>query len=349
MERDSSAIINNNSLKFSQLYFLLSLLVVFIHSYTFYENVENVHWILQKTISDNISRIAVPLFFTISGFFLFLKYENSWDNYITLVRKKIRTLVVPYFLWSVTTFILMFLIQSVYPHVNQELIIDKTVRENILSILLGENTVLWFIRILFIMTMLAPLIKIVISHKYLYIPVLFILFALDFSDIGFNFWFLKLDSLLFFIIGGVISQNSYLLDKRINIYLLLALSVFFAAANIYMDWGTNSNVNDVNLFERLFILSFSLFVWNCNHIYILMDKVPHKYYHYSFTIYMFHAQVIVMIFKESLTFMLSNSTIIYILTGIITFSFCLALSIFLEKYTPGLYRAYSGGRNIRSN
>lgn len=348
MERDTSLIVKNNSLKFSQLYFLLSLLVVFIHSYTFYSNVENLHWIFQKTISDNISRIAVPLFFAISGFFLFLKYENSWDNYKDLIRKKTRTLVVPYFLWSITTFVLMFLIQSVYPHLNQELIVEKSVWENIISVLLGDNTVLWFVRILFIMTLLAPVLKIVVSNKYLYIPVLIVLFALDFTDNGFNFWFLKLDSLLYFVIGGVISQNSYLLEKRINIYLLLALSIVFAAANIYMDWGTNTHVNDVNLFERLFIISFSLFVWNCRHIYKLMDKVPNKYYHYSFTIYMLHAHIIVMVFKESLSFLIPNSTIVYILTGFITFTFCLALSIFLEKYTPGVYRVFSGGRKSRT-
>jgi peptidoglycan/LPS O-acetylase OafA/YrhL len=348
MERDTSLIVKNNSLKFSQLYFLLSLLVVFIHSYTFYSNVENLHWIFQKTISDNISRITVPLFFAISGFFLFLKYENSWDNYKDLIRKKTRTLVVPYFLWSITTFVLMFLIQSVYPHLNQELIVEKSVWENIISVLLGDNTVLWFVRILFIMTLLAPVLKIVVSNKYLYIPVLIVLFALDFTDNGFNFWFLKLDSLLYFVIGGVISQNSYLLEKRINIYLLLALSIVFAAANIYMDWGTNTHVNDVNLFERLFIISFSLFVWNCRHIYKLMDKVPNKYYHYSFTIYMLHAHIIVMVFKESLSFLIPNSTIVYILTGFITFTFCLALSIFLEKYTPGVYRIFSGGRKSRT-
>ena len=348
MERDTSLIVKNNSLKFSQLYFLLSLLVVFIHSYTFYSNVENLHWIFQKTISDNISRIAVPLFFAISGFFLFLKYENSWDNYKDLIRKKTRTLVVPYFLWSITTFVLMFLIQSVYPHLNQELIVEKSVWENIISVLLGDNTVLWFVRILFIMTLLAPVLKIVVSNKYLYIPVLIVLFALDFTDNGFNFWFLKLDSLLYFVIGGVISQNSYLLEKRINIYLLLALSIVFAAANIYMDWGTNTHVNDVNLFERLFIISFSLFVWNCRHIYKLMDKVPNKYYHYSFTIYMLHAHIIVMVFHKSLSFLIPNSTIVYILTGFITFTFCLALSIFLEKYTPGVYRIFSGGRKSRT-
>lgn len=335
------------SLKFSQLNFLLSFLVVFIHSYTYYYNVNDAQWVFQKIVSDNIGRIAVPLFFSISGFFLFLKYENSWEDYKELISKKMRSLVIPYFLWSLLSCILMFCIQLVYTDLNQELMKNKTIFENIKSFLTGEYTVLWFVRILFFMMLLTPVLKFIIDRKYLYIPVLMILFFLDFLDNNFSFFILKSDSLLFFMLGGVLSQNLSLFDKKINSAVLLIISVLFAGANIYMDWGTTNHVNDVNIFERLFILSFSIFVWNCDAIYKFLNRIPAKNYHYAFTIYIFHAYIVVMIFKKISSALIPLPAVAYLLTAFGTFFFCLLLSILLEKYLPFFFRILSGDRKVR--
>lgn len=347
VRNNEKSISKENSIKFHQLYFLLSFLVVFIHSYTYYQNENSIQWVFQKVVSDNIGRIAVPFFFTFSGFFLFLKYDNCWENYKNLVIKKNRSLVIPYFLWSCITFCLMYCMQLFNADFNQELIINKSLAENILSVLKGENTILWFVRILFFMNLLAPIVKIVIDKALLYIPVLALLFFLDFTNNNINTFVFKSDSFLFFILGGVLSQNKHLLDKRFNAAILLTISVLFAIGNIYSDYGTTTNVNNVNIFERFFILSFSLFIWNWGSIYSLIAKVPSKLYHYSFTIYIFHAHIIVIVIKKILSSFISIPIVVYLLTGFITFVFCLFLSVFLEKYFPRFYGILSGSRKSK--
>ena len=61
--------------------------------YPFFETVE-------IGLSQGIARIAVPIFFLISGYLFFTKLGTwSWTVYFGKLKKRVRTLVVPYLLW----------------------------------------------------------------------------------------------------------------------------------------------------------------------------------------------------------------------------------------------------------
>ena len=71
---------------------------------------------LQILISQGIARIAVPVFFIISGYLFFSRLDKwDWNTYFGKIRKRVRTLLVPYLLW-ITLAILVELSISLFRH-----------------------------------------------------------------------------------------------------------------------------------------------------------------------------------------------------------------------------------------
>ena len=95
----------------SFLRFPLIIGIVLIHIYINTQQVE-IHPYYSATrhiLSDIIARIAVPIFFLFSGFLFFYQTGNfNKDIYTTKLKKRFKTLLVPYLFWNGTTiFIIM--------------------------------------------------------------------------------------------------------------------------------------------------------------------------------------------------------------------------------------------------
>lgn len=71
-----------------------------------------VHDILRHVITGELARIAVPLFFFISGFLFFYCSEFSLAAYGMKLKKRVRTLLVPYLFWNIMVFLLFLLTQT---------------------------------------------------------------------------------------------------------------------------------------------------------------------------------------------------------------------------------------------
>ena len=90
-----------NSRKIKIIGFLMTFLILVIHGrYLEAETMTAPYW-LQTCLGDGICRIAVPSFFFISGLLLFksidyFRLDVFWDK----INKRIKTLLVPYFLWN---------------------------------------------------------------------------------------------------------------------------------------------------------------------------------------------------------------------------------------------------------
>lgn len=94
----------------TMLRFPLAILVIFIHVYHSDMDVSKLHAIgfsgmaiyeyVRRFFSIVLGSSAVPTFFIISGYLLFLKVDNySKDVFISKLGKRWHTLVIPYFLW----------------------------------------------------------------------------------------------------------------------------------------------------------------------------------------------------------------------------------------------------------
>ena len=89
--------------KIKAMSFFSILLVVYIHTY--YTEGENdaVVMMVMNVLGNGIARLAVPLFYLISGYLLFL-HLDSFTSCLAKMKKRVKTLLVPYLLANTLAF-----------------------------------------------------------------------------------------------------------------------------------------------------------------------------------------------------------------------------------------------------
>ena len=218
--------------------FPLALLVILIHTNSYYSSwhadvellsVEGVCFLLGH-ILRLFACIAVPTYFMISGFLFFGNFkEFTWNGYFTKIKKRIKSLVIPYIIWNVIVW-LAFLLKNVHAVYD-----DCATWNDVLTYLsntnirflwdfayLGENKYpwlcwttydtapinipLWFLRDLIVVTVCSPLIFWAIRTFKIYSIILLCLahiFQIRFTCSGFSitaFFFFSLGA--YFAITG---------------------------------------------------------------------------------------------------------------------------------------------------
>jgi surface polysaccharide O-acyltransferase-like enzyme len=101
--------------------FPLVVAIVFIHSGAIFLSAEDqfsqhysfsVKFIIYL-ISGIFARVAVPLFFIISGFLFYRNFDFTFKNYILKIETRIMTLFVPYLFWNISLLIFLLILQSI--------------------------------------------------------------------------------------------------------------------------------------------------------------------------------------------------------------------------------------------
>ena len=105
----------NRISKITNIQFLLSIFIVFIHANTTFMNLPgnelqyvfglNVSTFVQVFISEGLCRVAVPMFLCISGYLMFKTFDGSFKCYIGKLKKRFFSLIIPYLFWSSTVFL----------------------------------------------------------------------------------------------------------------------------------------------------------------------------------------------------------------------------------------------------
>lgn len=158
------------SRKLSRLSCVAVILVVFLHSYNKNLHIGFTFW-LQDFVSQGLTRVAVPYFFCVSGFLLFRGYPgtevSSW--WCRQVRKRLSSLVIPYFFWGLFSLVYSFLIINLATvklyafHWHDAFWWLRVVG------LVGEAPLfgyhLWYLKTLFVAVLLSPLVGFLISKK----------------------------------------------------------------------------------------------------------------------------------------------------------------------------------------
>ena len=106
--------------------------------------------------------------FIISGYLFFLKFEGSISGFINQYRKRFRSLVVPYFLWSTWSLLYFFILQlfpQARPFFYNDLVVNYSFATFFDKVVIHPNAYqLWYVRDLIIMVVFSPLIYGVIKY-----------------------------------------------------------------------------------------------------------------------------------------------------------------------------------------
>ena len=174
--------------------FPLIVAVVFIHA-TVEETLpapDPLYKTLVHHLKAQLCAIAVPLFFFMSGFLFFYKLRFSPSVYAEKLRRRTRTLLIPYLLWNALFILLFWTAQGLFPAMfagNAALIRDCSPTE--LALLFWGSAAhvhpidfpLWFVRDLMVVMLLSPAVFLLLRRgKQAGLCLLGLLFLLSSSE-----------------------------------------------------------------------------------------------------------------------------------------------------------------------
>lgn len=351
------------STKIIALSFLFQIFVVLLHSINLVLNFGSesiklngtVNSFIQRLLSDCICAVAVPALFIISGYLFFINIQTgSKKEFTDRFKKRIKTLAVPFLIWSVLGILLFYFLQSFplsKPFFTKDLVREYTLQKWLHYLFyLPIAAQLWFIRDLIILILLSPLLY--KALKSLPKITFFICFILWYFNV--KIYLFSPEALLFFIAGSYLGINKILPESFYKIKfspLLLALWVTLEAIktmlienHIYIKWL-------LLLLHKTAIITGIIAIWYCyDLLYKDTDISTKKYYplfKYSFWIYLSH-QPLLNIIKKGLNYAMGfnnwSSFAVYILAPIITLLIIIPLAMLLRKYAPKVYYITTGGR-----
>jgi len=351
------------SIRLSILRFPLIVGVIFIHNYDLGVNFTATDFAgesgfqvvncIRNLMSQCVARVSVPLFFLISGYLFFAGIKWSQANYFAKLKSRVKTLLIPFLIWNVTTLAIIATVQTI-PSIKHFLSGTQTLISSFdfyayVDAIVGIHRPpiayqFWFIRDLIVLCVATPLIYVLVRKT----PMITIgIFALV--------WFLGFwkndipssEAIFFFVIGaetGISRRRLFRFDRySSHVYLLyiitLGLDLFFFGK----EYG-----NYIHQFSVLFgVVSFlcvSKIIFNNEKLRRLLINLSGV----SFFVFAAQEPLLTVIKKLSLRLIQPQSSAmflsIYLITPILIVILLVNLHKILLHFLPRFTKVISGGR-----
>lgn len=341
--------------------FFSMIMVVFLHSYNLEENIlqdpcitKGYSFLVQFFISQGLARIAVPIFFIISGYLLFLNKNYTSIEYFLILKKRFKSLVIPYLFWSCLLFVVFFLLQSLpqaAPFFKQKHIINYTFTEVLQAIFIYPIPFqLWFIRDLFILIFFSPLLYVIIK----YAKNLLLLILLTTWWFQFDFIIFSNEAILFFTVGGTLAVKK--LDLNIQIFskisiLLLFLWVFIILSETILVYKSILNKSILNSIHKSGILVGIVAIWSVyDFLHLKTNIINLKFISLtktSFFIYVCHEPLLEILKIVSYKIFGSSQflkLIVYFTIPLLIIPIFILVGFWFKKNAPNFFSIVTGGR-----
>ena len=322
-----------------------------------------------------IARSAVPIFFLISGYLLFLKVEDySLTVYVAKLRKRWHSLVVPYFSWIVLFILwtLMFMVGGILLHGRPWVGIIDYFQENGCLHMLWDSSVwgkrltwlgiethnsgpillpFWYMRDLIIMVVLSPVIYWLIKKiKITFIVLLLVVYAFDFRVSWMSGTFSGAS--LFFSLGAyfAIKKQNFtdVLWKWKNV--ICPVAVILMVCQTYTGSAMGDEISRMIhpwlvIFQSSALIILASALCQNQKLYDINKKLART----SFFIYALHPFILGYIIVAVNKIMpMGNTwyvmTFSYLLAPLLCVGICIGIYWMLKKLMPGVLRVIVGER-----
>lgn len=360
-----------NSMRITSLRFLLSVLVVFIHNDfreaelaksaaegfavpLFNQGAAGL-WI-QRFISEGIAVCAVPLFFLFSSYLFFMKNDSPK----TVLRKKIKSLAVPYFLWIFLNLALCLAAKLLAVKLNPSFVKNPgnivVLNWNFLDWIkaffgygfdgfnhpyVGQ---LWFARDLFLMMIFSPLLR----KVYKKFPKAALFFASFVYIFGADLYVVQKETVLFFTLGYFCAERDFDFFTFSDSFKWLELSAGFFISFIlrfaFFERSSVCNAAQV-LFACLVFLKFSKAVSRNEKAFSVSGKLAP----FSFWLFAVHMPFLLICVQSLWIHFLPMKNEFFCLAEYFCVNILVVLSgtfagFVLKKICPPLFKVLNGGR-----
>jgi fucose 4-O-acetylase-like acetyltransferase len=367
------------SLKFKFWGFISMVLLVFVHGYNL--NLRYLQpWTIpgeslsfttftQYFLANGIFRFRIPMLFIISGF-LYAMHDQK--PYKQRIHKRLRTLLIPYLLWSAIGLAFTFGLEmftfgrnmvansNIVQIDNTRLLLHDYQWYELLSrwILNPVPYQLWFIRVLLIYNLAYPALRWCVTRT----PARWIFFSfaalLWIGTIGFGL--VEGEGLLFFSLGIWMQKTNFNIEKP-NRWLnpigwglafIILTSIKTVMAFIGEPLLGNAVYPTLIIIHKLVVLSGLIACWFGGDLLVkwFMDKAWFVWLSaFSFIIYALHTPLVAYSIDTVLAWIypLANYRIItFIILPVSVITFCICVGAFLRLIVPRFYGLLTGGRGI---
>ena len=338
------------SYKLRNLSALLILMVIYIHMY--YSEGESMYTLttIEGIIGGGICRVAVPLFYIISGYLFFLSVPDGMKSIGQKLKKRCRTLLVPYILANIFTFVFYLILNILALEIKA---VDNVMNFKVLNMIRGGNPwdtfwmvfnppiafQLWFVRDLMIAMLVSPLIWMIhrwIKDNAIFPLVLIVLFAICTIS--------QITAFCFFYLGGWIAISGKQIDTRCQSS-KMAASIFIIYILMSVFYGLGHLPDNI---ARCIPLIGIPALWMTYD----MIRIPENsnltklLTGYTFFIYLIH-EPLLNIFKKIPLLVNQGEimlTVCYLTIPIVFYVTASWFGKWMKGIIPRLYSVYTGGR-----
>lgn len=341
------------------------IMVVFLHSYNINTSFSSgsitfnygYNFFVQNFFSQGIATIAVPIFFCISGYLFFLKFNGGVDEFILKYQKRAKSIVLPYLFWSIWSLFFFFILQLLPQSKNfftNELVINYSLVKFLDSVFINPFAYqLWFLRDLIVLVLFSPVIFYLIKYFRIIPIVLFFIIYLGLLKVDFVIF--TTASIFYFSIGAyfAIVKNNSLLKIRNHKYNWIFF-VFWVCIVFLKTILFRYNVEPPVLLSWLYKINQligMIAVWSLYDIIMTNRTKPNRIMYslssFSFFIYAFHEPTQTLV-KKAIFYIADQSEMIaminYFLAPITTIMISIVVGKFIKQIAPKVYGFITGGR-----
>ena len=320
-------------------------------------------------LANGIFRFRIPMLFIISGFLFALHDQKSYKE---RTRKRLRTLLVPYLLWS-TIGILFTLLLEYFPagralvagsgvvqiDDTRKLLTDYHWYELLFRwIFMPIPYQLWFIRVLLIYNLAYPAIRWCVTHpigKWIFFSVALLMWL---GTMGFVFF--EGEGLLFFSLGVWMQKTGFNIEhpgRRLKpAWWGIAFVVLAAGKTLLAFKGVailgNAVAPVLTLLHKSVVLSGLIACWYGLDPLVRWCMARHWFTWlsaFAFMIYALHAPLVAYFINPALALLAplpGSQMLAFLILPLSVIVLAVATGALLRKFMPGAYSLLTGGRGM---
>ena len=330
--------------KIKNISLILTFLVVVLHAYNLdnSEAILSINYFIQNFISYGICTIAVPMFFMISGYLFFYKFNPTLHGWINKYKKRFKSLVIPFVIWCVGWMIVLYLVQLT--DFGKVLFSNMIVSEFSLKQLF-EYTFkypisfqLWYISDLIKLVIISPIIYYIVKLVgRLYAPIIIGLFFINIVEFP----------ITFFSLGCYLAIYYFKLDLKIKKSITISIAIGFVLMCIIRSLIPVTEINISDIVLNIIRVSGILSIWFGYDLLSENKNRIFRFSEYGIFIYFFHEPLQSFLYRIIFKFTnrsILNEIILYFFVPIITIIKCIIVGRILKQYFQKIYYILTGGR-----
>jgi len=315
---------------------------------------------VQYFVANGVARFCIPLFFVISGYLFFFGVEKfGVGAYVNKLGKRVRTLALPFVLWTLIAYVLSRLFLEVdffkgavaFPDAGLDLDAFLMLFRYIYFTPVAPQ--LWFIWHLMAMVLLSlPLYfllrnflgyAVVAAGLYVFIWQVTVPFVLP--------SYLAQEAVLFFSLGGMFALHKF--DMNYRLKPIVVVSLFVAWIVLLVVKTVLSYEYALPYFHQVLVLMGLVVVWFGYDELFVGEKLKAamlRLSEHTFFIYVFHLPLMSIMLNSVLSKLGGSPTvglILFVVFPVFIVCVSIVLGALMSRFVPNVYAILTGGRGVR--